>query len=372
MAVSLALPVTIVLAFALTTVPAAGAGFSITPSDPNLRLFNLEISPGSEQRAAVLIENVSDEPITLAVYGADGTQSNRGTFALTTRASEQKHLGKWVTFKTEAVTIEPHRNKEVGFTVNVPATATPGVYSGGIAAEESGNNGDSAQTGGGNAISISARIVVKLFVTVPGEKVNRYEWPTFSFVPSTNGTPGTFNLSYKNTGNTIVIADQEVSIKGFPGQEETLKLTPAMLLQGSSVDIPSKWENEPFFGFYTATATTTFSEYDITSNTKINGKTETRSTQIYIPLKTQTLEGKIAIGVMAAAALLLVILALLTLINIYFRKKCSPYEAKEGDTIAIIAENCKVNWKKLAKVNKLRAPYTIKPGQKILAPPFKK
>jgi hypothetical protein len=366
--VSLSLPVLILLTLALTATPAVGAGFSITPSDPNLRLFNLEIAPGAEKQASVLIENVSDEPITLSVYGADGTQSNQGTFALTTRASEQKHIGIWVSFTGESVTIEPHRNKEVGFTVKVPVTATPGIYSGGIAAEQGGNGSNGAVTGGGNAISISARIVVKMFVTVPGEKINRYEWTDFYFKPSNNGNPGTFNLSYKNTGNTIITADQEVTVKGFPGKEQTFKLTPAMLLQGSIVDIPFKWENEPYFGYYSATATTTFSEYDITSNTKVNSKVETRIIPVYVPLKTHTIEGQIAVGIMVAAGMLLVIIALIIVLNISFRKKCLPYVVGEGDTIATIAEKCKVNWKKLVKVNKLKAPYTIKPGQKILAP----
>jgi hypothetical protein len=349
--------------------PVSAEGFSITPADPNLRLFNLTINPGEKKNSTVLIENVSDEPITLFLYGADGTQSNQGTFALTTRATEQQHIGQWVKFAGETVTVEPHRGKEVAFTVTVPVTATPGVYSGGIAAESGGKPDLTA--GGGNAISISARIVVKLFVTVPGMKVNRYEWSDFSFKPSSNGAPGTFNLTYKNTGNTVIMASQTITVKGFPGREETFELTPAMLLQGGSVDIPVKWKDEPFFGFYTATANAKFSEYDITSNTRINGKEESRSISVFIPLKMDTNEGKLVVGAASALIALILIFLLLTWLRISFRKQCVPYVVAEGDSIVGIAESRKVGWRKLAKVNKLKAPYTIKPGQKILAPPQK-
>ena len=338
----------------------------MTPANPDTRQFTLEIREGGTAQASVIVENISDDSLTLQMYGADGTQSNQGTFALTTLSTEQKHIGKWVNFSQPEILLESRERKEVGFVVKVPEKTTPGVYSGGIAAE----SGASRKTGEtqGNTISISSRIVVKLFVSVPGEKIHKYEWTDFSFKKSPNGGPGSFIVRYNNLGNTVVIADHEIKVTGFPGKSETFKLPTATILQGSSVEIPVKWENEPFFGFYTATATATFSEYDIISNGKKNPQTESREISVFIPLKTDTVEGKLIIAL--TAALILAVLALLAIIikNILFKRKCSPYIVAQGETVASIAEKCKVNWKKLAKVNKLKAPYTVKPGQKIIAP----
>ena len=393
--------------------PRAYAGFSIVPVNPAERQFTLEIAAGKEKQAAVVIENLSDDPITLQLYGADGTQSNQGTFALTTLSTGQKHIGKWVTFIEPVIKLEGRQHKEVGFTVKVPGNATPGVYSGGIAAESGGGQqAGTAKTGTGaskteiaapqsGAISISSRIVVKIFVSVPGQKIHKYEWTGFSYNGSPNGngksgevaggngatnpngnhqgspalTPngsmGTFKLHYKNTGNTVIIADQEIQISGFPMQSDSIKLPSATLLQGSDIEIPAKWDDEPFFGFYTAKAIVTFSEYDIVSNTKKDAKTETRELQVFVPLKMDTILGKIVSVLLGVLSLFIILLAI-TMIGAYrLKKRCRPYVVQSGDTISSIAETCKINWKKLAKLNKLKAPYAIKAGQKIFAPTVK-
>lgn len=352
----------------------AFAGFSMTPSTPGDRQFTLEIGTGKEKQGSVIIRNVSDRPITLALYGADGTQSNQGTFALTTLSTPQKHIGKWVTFGNAKVDLASGEQKEVGFTVKVPEKTTPGVYSGGIAAEAgnpatASNGGAAAQ---GNSVSISSRIVVKIFVTVPGQKIHKYEWTGFSYEKAANdGTSGTFTLQYKNTGNTVVSIGQKIRISGFPLPVETIEPTPATLLQGGEIKIPVKWDKEPFFGFYTAKADITFGEYDVIKNAIINPQTETREISIYIPLKTDTYAGKIALVILSFLSVLIIFLAFVFIRNAVLKKSCRPYVAQTGDTISSIAVTCKINWKKLAKLNKLKAPYTIKPGQKIMAPPIK-
>jgi hypothetical protein len=358
------------LSLTLTSQPASAGGFSVTPADHSQRFFNFQITPGEKQSSAIDIENVSDNPITLSVYGADGTQSNQGTFALTTKTAEQKHIGLWTSVAKDTITVKPHAHAQVEFTVNVPTNATPGTYSGGIAVEEnSSEKPTDKQANSGNSISISARFVVKLFVTVPGEKINAYEWTNFAFSPASDNKPATFTLSYKNTGNTIITANQEITIKGFPAKEQSFKLPTATLLQNSAVNIPIKWEKEPFFGFYTATAKVVFSEYDIASNNSVNGKTETKNISIYIPLKFETTEGKITMAIAGLIAIIFLLFIISLALKISFRQKCALYNVLEGETITSIAEKCNVDWKKLAKVNKLKPPYTLKAGQKILAPP---
>jgi hypothetical protein len=391
---SLLLACTLFASLLFSGAPAASAGFSIVPSNPAERQFSLEIAPGEEKQASVVIENLSDGPITLRLYGADGTLSNQGTFALTTLSTTQQHIGKWVNFKEPTLKLEARQHKEIGFTVTVPTSATPGIYSGGIAAESGGAQTVTAQaanaTAQSGAISISSRIVVKIFVSVPGKKINNYEWTGFSYEspanggngngngktplenksaapPPPNGKPGTFKLHYKNTGNTVIVVDQEIGISGFPMQSDTIKMPSATLLQGSEIEIPAKWENEPFFGFYTAKASATFSEYDIVSNTKKDSRTETREISVYVPLKANTTPGKIVLALLGLLLLVIIILAVTIIRKYLLKRRCSPYVVQTGDTITSIAEMCKINWKRLAKLNKLKAPYTIKAGQKILA-----
>jgi hypothetical protein len=342
----------------------ANAAFGLFPADREIRQFSFEIKPEASAQSAVVAENLTDKPVTIHLYAADGTQSNLGTFALTTPSTEQRHIGTWVTFKTPEVTLDPHEKREISFTIKVPTKVTPGVYAGGIAAESGAVQ--NSQPTEGSAVSVSSRIVIKLYVTIPGEKISQYSWDNFSYT-SEDGRDGSFNLSFKNNGNTIIIAEQKIRITGFPAGARDIELPDATLLQGSNMDIPSKWDKEPFFGFYKATATVNFSELDVITNKKGTPQTVTKELSIFIPLKTETIEGKITIAV-ALALLILLIGVIVYYINkfLYFRK-CSPYVVQQGDSLPSIAQQCGVRWKKIATVNKIKAPYNLKPGQYILA-----
>ena len=50
------------------------------------------------------------------------------------------------------------------------------------------------------------------------------------------------------------------------------------------------------------------------------------------------------------------------------RRNWHSYTIKEADTIQAVADAHTVGWKKLARVNKLKAPYTLTPGEKIQVP----
>ena len=44
----------------------------------------------------------------------------------------------------------------------------------------------------------------------------------------------------------------------------------------------------------------------------------------------------------------------------------------QDSSLPIVAQKWGVNWKLLAKVNKIKSPYVVIKGQKILAPPNEK
>lgn len=347
------------------------AGFSIIPADSNIRQFSFELKPGESKQSSVIIDNLSDEVITVQLYGADGTQSNLGTFALTTSSSEQRHIGKWVNFANNNIKVDPRGRREVPFVLRVPADATPGTYSGGIAAEAATPLKNTPASG--SAVSTTSRVAVKLFVAVAGEKINKIDWQDFSFSAGQNGSKGSFHLTYENQGNTVVVTEQKIEISGLFGiGKEEISLPTATILQGNKVEVADKWDHEPFFGFYTAKAIITFSEYDVASNSKKDPRMQTRELNIFIPLKTGTLEGKITVGILII--LLLLVISAITMIfkRRQFLKNSRVYAVREGDTLTGLASSCDMSWKNLAKLNKLKAPYNLKPGQKILLPGTKK
>lgn len=345
------------------------AGISLIPSDQGQRQFSFEIKPGEQQEAKLILNNLGDTEENVHLYGADGTQSNQGTFALTTLTTEQKNIGKWVSFPEPMQKLKSKEKKEINFIIKIPTNTTPGIYSGGIAAESGAAVDNTAQT---NAVSISSRVVVKLFVSVPGVKINKYDWSDFTYQAGTINSKPTFTLSYKNDGNTIIIADQRIEIQGVPELSKKIDLPSATILQGGKNDIVYKWDDQPFFGFYKATATVTFSEYDIINNQKKPAETIKKQINIYIPLNLNSTGGKITVGSIAALLVLLIIYLIALFSEAKFRKNCRIYTTQKDDTLQTLAKRCRVNWKKLAKINKLKPPYELKTRQKIYIPPFKK
>ena len=48
--------------------------------------------------------------------------------------------------------------------------------------------------------------------------------------------------------------------------------------------------------------------------------------------------------------------------------KSENYIVQSGETLEQIAKKYRISWKNLAKMNKIKPPYTIKGGQKIIVP----
>lgn len=357
----------ITLALTFTAlVPSTQAGFSMVPANSDARRqFNYEIAAGEEKKDAIVIENNNEKPLTLLLYGADSTHSNQGSFALVNRTATQRTVGNWIKFKESTVTLEGGEKKEIPFTISLPDKVTPGNYAGGIAAEtttiqESGKNNGNANTGAG--VVISSRLVVKLFVSVPGEKTVKYDWTEFTHMVTANGKQRC-TFSFKNDGNAAIVVEPKIEMKNmFWGEPEEFKIPGTTLLQNEKVTIPFDWDKKPRFGFFTAKATTVFSEYDIANNQNINPKTITKTLTFWI------VPWDIVAIAIAVLSLILIVVVYKTVIMRKLKKSAKAYEVQEGETLVSIAEKSKVSWKKLAKLNKMKPPYTVKKGDKLQVP----
>lgn len=348
--------------------PVSLAEFSVVPAPPHERQFNFEISPGQSREAGIIVNNLGGRAITVSTYSADGTNSSQGTFALTSRSYEQKHIGTWVTFAEPSVTIPPRQQMTIPFIVKVPENATPGNYGGGIAVEASSadlKGEDGLEEAG--AVTTAARIYVRMFVSVPGEKIEDYEWTDFGFNGKTDSYKSSFFFSFKNNGNTIIIAEPRVELFGFPPLKESTLTLPNITIQpGTALEkIQLRWDDQPPFGYYVATGTVDFSEFDIVNNEKTNPQTLQRKLNI-------NLTPPYIVAIILGAAIALIAYAVYAP---WSRRRliagCKKYKVKSGDTLDSIADDAGTGWKTIVKINKLKRPYTIKPGQTLLIPPKK-
>lgn len=356
------------LALTFACVQTASAEFTVVPSPPHERQFNFEVPPGQSVGASIIVQNLGADPITVSTYSADGTNSSQGTFALTSKSHPQQYIGTWVSFENDQTTIAPRGEATIPFTLTVPANATPGNYGGGIAVEASSAElkGDDELSQAG-AVSTAARIYVRTFVDVPGEKVSDYEWNNFSFNGKTENKRSYFHFSFKNNGNTIAIVEPKIELTGFPPLENSTLSLPQITLQpGTELsNLELRWDDQPSFGYYMATATVTFSEFDIANNQKTNTTTQQRTLTINLT--------PLYLTVIILIAILLVIGALVyrSVVMKRTRSEWKSYKVQSKDTITSLAKEHDIDWQQLAKVNRLKKPYTIKPGQTVLVPPKK-
>lgn len=348
-------------------IPSVQAGFSMVPSnDHDRRQFNFELKPGETKQDSVVIENNNDAPLALFLYGADATHSNQGSFALVNRSAPQRTVGNWIKFEEPSVTLQAGEKKEIPFTVVMPDNVTPGNYAGGIAAETTTvqQTAGEKKNNAGAGVVISSRLVVKLFISVPGEKTLKYEWTDFSHIMTPNGKHRCV-LSFSNEGNEAITIEPEIEITSLGRPPEKLKVPGITLLQNEKITIPFDWDKEPFFGVFNVKGTTTVWEYDIANNQNINPKILTKNISFWV------IPWDIAAVVLGILAILAIWGLSRFLIMKKLKKSSKPYQVQENETLVSIAQNAGVNWKKLAKLNKLKPPFAIKKGD-VLNVPSKK
>lgn len=137
--------------------------FNFVIANPNTidpKRFIFELKPGGKTDDYVYVKNASDVPLKFNLYGSDGTQSNKGSFALKTKTEPKGNVGKWITFDEPELTLLPGETQKIKFTIAIPSDAKEGSYSGGISAEKS------RPDAGNPNIIIAVRIALRVDVKV--------------------------------------------------------------------------------------------------------------------------------------------------------------------------------------------------------------
>jgi hypothetical protein len=207
----------LVLALLLATNGAALAqappgGFSLRPAnpDPNLPIsqayFVYAIAAGTSRGDEVLAINAGDQPITLDVYAVDALTGATTGAVYANRGTAPTAAGAWVVLPETRVTVPAGSTARVPFDVNVPAGTRPGQYLAGLVAQPSAGaarpTAAPASKAGQFAVTTTARVVVAVAVTVPGELERRI---SVTGVRATEGVSGTqLAVGIRNDGNVLV------------------------------------------------------------------------------------------------------------------------------------------------------------------------
>ncbi|MEN3310124.1 MAG: hypothetical protein V7603_6326 [Micromonosporaceae bacterium] len=203
--------------------------WSVRPAGPDGKPdarthYTLQSALGGKISEKALVTNLSKVPVTFAVYGTDAFNTSNGAFDLLSAGHRPTDLGSWIVFPGNAVTLAAGQSVAVPFTVNVPATATPGDHAAGVVV--------SLLTQGANGprlVNVDSRVAVRVYLRVPGELI-----PRITVGPVTVRYHGTANpfgkgkvtITYTvtNPGNIRLQNHQTLTVTGpFGAKLATLK-----------------------------------------------------------------------------------------------------------------------------------------------------
>lgn len=354
-------PVRAVESFGIGAIPA-----NPQPDNPRTKsIFVYDTPAGKVVNDGVRVINNSQSTRTMKVYAVDSEQSSDGAFACAQAAQTPKDVGSWIKLQKTEVTLDPGKSEVVPFTLTTPPNVDVGEHDGCIAIEESKPPAQSSN----NGIVLSFRSALRVAAIVPGDISAKLQF----IEVKDNMIQNKLVLSpvLKNTGNISVDAGIHVGLVNVFGQQ----------VSGDEGQFAVLTKNESRFNFET---TPPF----------WGGWYKLQSSADYQPLRQSlakntpkaTVEGPSRWLYVAPHPLALLIYAVVIVGLVvgsawwvirrrtwrFMHQHATMYVIEEGDNLQTLAASHKVNWKILAKLNKLRPPYALKPGQHLKIPDPKK
>lgn len=249
-----------VVMFWLPAAPAS-ASFGIAlrpahadPSDPATKAyFKPSVAPGETYTDQVVVTNTGDTPVDLVVTGVDGLTAATSGAVYGNRQDPITKAGAWVSTPTPTVTVAPHSEVPVPFTVKVPKNAGAGDHLAGIAFEDA----HPTAAGSNFAVTQIVRAVMGVQVVVPGPGAFAVHLDDAKLESLPGVSAASVVVKLGNSGARLGKAGLTVVLSGPNGYERTVTRTLDTILPGDTIDYPLAWPDVLKTGDYTIKATAT-------------------------------------------------------------------------------------------------------------------
>ena len=335
--------------------------------------FMYQLKPGESFDDVLVVKNTTNKAWLVDIYAADSVPSSGGGFALKQKVEEMTELGSWLKLSTNEVLLEAGQSKQVPFTLTIPVGTEIGEWSGGIMMEKMDPaEKEVVRENMGSGIRLSVRTGVRVYNLIPGDIRNEL------FIEEGQGV-----LREKRNKDKVFVVTVPVRNTGNISTYAKFITKARDLYSGEVI-----FDNADEPSSYLVSPNTVFDynqEILVPKLPKINVSLADLEveTQVYMVVgEEEVLLGEISYAeriipikeityLIAAIAGLILLTTTLVILRIrkYSGKGWGSYTVKTGDTIVSLATEHGVDWEFLAKVNKLRSPYIISKGDKILVPP---
>jgi hypothetical protein len=237
----------------------AGFGIALRPghwdqNDPATKAyFKSTVKPGETFTDEVIVTNTGDAPIDLVISGVDGLTAPTSGAVYGNRQDPINKAGTWVSPSTGRVTVAPHAEVPVAFTVKVPKDATAGDHLAGIAFEDA----KPTSAGSNFAVTQVVRSVmgVQVIVPGPGAFAVRVDKASVESLPGVGAASVLVTLG--NDGARLGKPGLSVALSGPNGYQRTVDRNLDTILPGDTIAYPFAWPDVLQPGDYSITVTAT-------------------------------------------------------------------------------------------------------------------
>lgn len=330
----------------------------IGSDNTNIKQYEFLFDGKTPPNDQITVKNLEpDKEITLLISPVDARTNNLGKLYFKDREEKQSTVGVWTVIQEPEVRLKPLEEKTVNLKIQLPEKITPGIYVGGLSIEDITPSTIVTEKKNFSA-QVKTRLIKKIYLQIPGEKFSKFEFGQFAYQSENRNNNFIFQIN--NQGNTMLAARGKIEINGGAGYKSVIPVDAPGILQMETFNGVFVWQNKPEWGDYTARLDLEVSEYDPINETFV--KIGNVNKEISLKLTNYR-----ALLPYAATLIGLIVILLIYFIEkkIYL-SKCVPYTVQEGETIMSISEKFLMNWKKLAKINKIKPPYELKAGNSIL------
>ncbi|MEW6282960.1 MAG: DUF916 domain-containing protein, partial [Candidatus Eremiobacterota bacterium] len=146
-----------------------------TEDEATLSYFRYSLAPGATQEDRVTLRNLGEEPLELAVYPADGSNTPDGGLTGPLQGEPNRHVGTWIRVSDQRVVLQPGQEKTLTLSLTVPADAAPGDHFGFVFLQAvTEPESTPVETGQASfSVRLQTRYGITLWERVPGDhKVN--------------------------------------------------------------------------------------------------------------------------------------------------------------------------------------------------------
>jgi hypothetical protein len=357
--------------FATLAGPSANAiesgGIGAIPANPQANnprtksIFVYEAKPNSVKTDAVKVINNSNTQKTIKVYAVDSQHSSDGAFACAQAVEAKKDVGSWVQLDKNEITLDAGKTEEIPFTVTVPANAETGEHNGCIAIEDVRAPKQQME----NGIVLSFRSALRVAVTFPGKIEANLDFT--NLIVNQQKDKIVVSPILKNAGNVSVDATIKISLNTLLNHKKAESEGTFVVLNKDESRFNIELSRPFWGGWYKLKSEATYAPLQQNpSGNAPKSATNSKSQTLFIAPHPTALLIYAILLVVLVASISYIVWRQRQLTNL--RQDTVEYKVRAGDDIQVLAEKLAIDWRKLAKLNNLKAPYSLQVGQVIRVP----